>query len=420
MPEWRNWSGSVSACPAAITAPEDEDELRDLVTSCLRLRVVGAGHSFMPLCDSDDLLLRLDRMDGAVTVATDHTSAWVPAGWPLSRVTAELWRHGLSLANQGDIDSQTLAGAVATGTHGTGRRLGSLSTMVLGLRIMTATGEMIEVDGETDRNLFDAARLSLGLLGVVTAMRIAVVPHYGLRETIEIVPIAALLDDYHARTATDRHGEFFVFPYADRAYLKRLQVIPPPPDDGASSDFGDQEGFRTICEQGRIEPVTIAATQRHVMEVESPSMRSGPAFRVFPSERDVRFEEMEYHFPHGAGLGALAAVCETVRAAGLPVTFPLEFRTVAGDDIWLSPFKAEVNESVAFHQYAGMEWRELFAAIEPILRDHGGRPHWGKRHTLTRAAVDALYPAAEDFRRVRRALDPDGKFLNSHLAALLG
>ncbi len=413
---WANWSNSVTA-DAHVVAPGSLDELARVISSARRVRPVGAGHSFMPLCESDDHILDLGRLEGDIRIAPGRERAWVPAGWSIAKLTEALWTEDLSLANQGDINAQSLAGATATGTHGTGAGLGCLSTFVRGARVMLADGSHITCNDNENPDLFQAVRLSLGLVGVITELLIDVVPAYGLAEKVDVVPAGKLFSEFDAMTEGERHGEFFIFPYADSGYFKTLTQVGKPEDSGPSSDFGEAFFARAVKLGARFN-MLVAPSQRLMMRLSRPSHRQGPAFRIYPSDRSVRFEEMEYHFPLGAGLTALRAARDYIRKQGLPVTFPFEYRRVKGDDIWLSPFRAPVNESVAFHQFAGMPWRDLFSEVEAVFRDHAGRPHWAKRHTLNRSDVDALYPQAGSFRLVRRKADPEGKFLNAHLATL--
>ena len=405
---WRNWSGSVVAHPSRVVRPTCEAQLADIVRQASKVRVVGAGHSFMPLCETEGTLVSLADMPGALTVAADRRTATVPAGWTIERVTAALWAEGLSLGNQGDIDSQAIAGAMATGTHGTGAGLGSLSTMARGFRLMLADGSVVRCSVSERANLFQAQRLSLGLLGIALEIELEVLPAYHLEERLEKRSLDEVLEGFDDWAGDNRHIEFFVFPYADQVMLKTLVVAE---DDGS---------FRLGCELGAAAPGFIPTLQKLLTRGSSGRVqkRSGPAHRIFPSDRTIRFEEMEYELPRAAGLPTLKAAIDWIRAGQKPVAFPFEFRMSAGDDIWISPMNAGPVASVSMHQYAGMPWQGLFAEAEPIFRDAGGRPHWGKRHTLTRADVDALYPDADRFRAARRTADPDGKFLNAHLGAL--
>jgi FAD/FMN-containing dehydrogenase len=222
MTAWSNWSGSVAAQPARIAAPRSEDELAALVRASARLRAAGAGHSFQPLCATDGTLIRLGDLDSPVELAPDGRSAWAPGGWSLKRVAAALWELGRSLPNQGDIDSQSLAGAIATGTHGTGEQLGSLSTFARAFRLMLADGSVVECSAGAQPELFEAQRLSLGLVGIATRIRIDVVPAYRLEQRIERVGLDDVVERFADIARSHRHAEFFVFPYADDVILKTL------------------------------------------------------------------------------------------------------------------------------------------------------------------------------------------------------
>jgi FAD-linked oxidoreductase len=416
MTQWSNWSGSVQASPASIARPRTLAELQGLVAAATEVRVTGAGHSFMPLCETAGLLLNLEDMEGDIEVAPDRASAWVPAGWPIFRLTRALWEHGLSLTNQGDIDKQAVAGALATGTHGTGRALGSLSTMALAFRLVMADGSLVECDGAHEPDLFEAARLGLGMLGVMQRVKLAVVSAFRLRETLSRAPLAQILEQWDDLAACHRHVEFFVFPYADQALLKILDVAcegddPIPRDAGAAV-------FQGACDLAALAPGLAPVLQRLMTRAIGPATRAGPAWTIFPSERETRFEEMEYEIPATAGPDALREAIAEVRRRRLPIIFPMEFRCVAPDDIQLSPMNAGPCVSISFHQYAKMPWREAFGAIEAVFAAAGGRPHWAKRHTLASADVLRLYPAAPRWAAARRRADPTAKFMNTHLREL--
>lgn len=415
MPEWRNWSGSVAARPATIARPRDADELAALVRSADRVRVTGAGHSFTPLCATEGTLLSLADMEGDLTIAPDRQSVEAPAGWSLARLTEALWAEGLSLPNQGDVNPQALCGALATGTHGTGQDLGSLSTLAQGFETMGPDGAIVRADRNNNPALFDALRLSLGMIGIVTRARIGVIPALHLEERNRVVALDAVLDQLDTLAAATRHMEFFFFPHADHVVLKTLHPTDPCELRGAE----DGEAiFRACCELARITPATVPWIQRSLMRLWKPGGRAGPAWRIFPSDRTVRFEEMEYEVPRANAVAALRAVVARLRTKRMPLIFPFEFRLVAGDDIWLSPFHAGPCASISIHQYAKMDWQEAFADLEAVLRAHGGRPHWAKRHGLTSEDVLALYPRADEFGRVRKRFDPGGKFMNDHLRQL--
>jgi FAD-linked oxidoreductase len=413
MAEWRNWSGSVKARPDLFARPTTEAELVGLVRAAVKVRVVGAGHSFMPLCATDGLLLDLSRLEGDVEVAKDRASVWAPGGMSLAELTKRLWSVGLSLANQGDVNPQSLAGAISTSTHGTGETLGSLATFALGFRIVTADGEIVECAADLRSGLFEAARVSLGLLGVISRIRISVVPAFHLRQRLFTARLAEIHERFDEWAAANRHAEFFIFPYSDRAIVKILETTPAPETTRAPVTDIDENAFRLACELARVMPCAIPILHKIMARVGGAASESvGPAFEIYPSERTIPFEEMEYELPRPVGLATLQTVIAEIRKRKLPVVFPFEFRVTAADDIWLSPFNRGPCASISMHQYGPMDWKAPFDAIEPIFRDAGGRPHWAKRHTLTARDVYGLYPHAADFERVRAVIDPGAKFAN--------
>lgn len=413
---WSNWSGSVSAL-ADITRPQSEDELAALVRAASKVRATGAGHSFMPLCHSDELILGLDRLAGEMTVAADRQTARIPAGWSIKKLTAALWEEGLALANQGDVNPQSLAGAMATGTHGTGVDLGSLATMARGFRLIGADGEVRWCDEATESDLYQAQRLSLGMFGIATEIEVAVVPAFHLAERIEKRRWDEVRESYDDLAGTHRHIEFWFFPHADEVILKTLEPCDPCDAPPSTTDM-EETAFRRVLDMAAKLPVLTPWLQKGMMKTRFDGHRRGPAHAIFPSDRTIRFEEMEYEMPRAVGLDALSEVVGWIRRKRLPVTFPFEYRTVAADDIWMSPMNAGPVAAISMHQYAKMPWADHFAGAEAIFRGFGGRPHWAKRHTLTRGDVDTLYPMAERYRAVRRAADPQGKFLNMHLESL--
>lgn len=412
--QWKNWSGSVSATPQQIARPRTETELAGLVREARKVRVVGAGHSFMPLCETDGTLLSLSELEGAVHFSADRSRVWAPAGWSLAKLTAALWDEGVSLINQGDVNPQALAGAIGTGTHGTGAELGSLSTAARAFRLMMPDGSVVTCSESERPDLFQAARLSLGLVGVATEIEIEVLPAYHLEERVESHALEEIEARWDELASSNRHVEFFVFPYGKYVVLKTLN---PAPGEGPLKHMTDMDdrAFRMVCDVCAVAPWLTRRLQPIIVQPGVRQRRVGPAYQIFPSDRTVQFEEMEYELPRANGWAALKDVIGWIQKRKLPVTFPFEFRLTAADDIWLSPFNATPGASISMHQYAKMPWRELFAEAEPIFRAHGGRPHWAKRHTLSARDVDALYPDATKFKAVRDAVDPSAKFANAHL-----
>ena len=413
---WSNWSGSVHA-PADEQRPRTEDELAAIVERARVVRPTGAGHSFMPLCASDDAIVSLEDLDGELTFSADRASARIPAGWSIKRLTAALWQHGLALANQGDVNPQSLAGAMATGTHGTGAGLGSLATFARGFRLVGADGSATWCDAATEPDLFEAQRLSLGMFGIATEIECEVVPAFHLAERIEKRPWGEVRERYFDLVRELRHVEFWFFPHADSVILKTLELCGPCDPPPSTTDM-EETAFRRLLNVGAFIPRLVPSLQRLMMRTDMSGHRRGPAHAIFASDRTIPFEEMEYEMPQAAGLDTLNELVGWIRKKRLPVSFPFEFRVVAPDDIWMSPMNAGPVAAISMHQYAKMPWRALFADAEAIFRARGGRPHWAKRHTLTRDDVDALYPMAERYREVRRRADPAGKFLNPHLSEL--
>lgn len=413
---WSNWSGSVAAS-APVLRPKDEAALAAAVRGARKVRATGAGHSFMPLCQSDELIVSLEDMAATLTVALDRRTVRAPAGWSLKRLTAALWTEGLALANQGDVNPQSLAGSMATGTHGTGRDLGSLATFARGFRLIGADGEPIWCDSKTNPDLFQAQRLSLGLFGIATEIEVEVIPAFHLSERIEKRPWAEIRERFDDLVEKHRHVEFWFFPHADSVILKTLEITDPCDPPPSTTDM-EETAFRRVLNIGAFVPALVPTLQRVMMKTRLDGRRRGPAHSIFPSDRTIRFEEMEYEMPRSAGLETLDELVGWIRKKRLPVSFPFEYRVVAGDDIWMSPMNNGPVAAISMHQYARMPWRKLFADAEAILRANRGRPHWAKRHTLTRSDVDALYPMAERYRDVRRAADPAGRFLNAHMTEL--
>jgi FAD/FMN-containing dehydrogenase len=309
----------------------------------------------------------------------------VRAGTKLSALGRELFALGLALENLGDVDVQALGGALATGTHGTGRTLPNLSARVSGLRLLLADGSLRVLRAEDDAETLAAARVSLGALGVVSAVRIDCMPAYRLHERTSRMPIETCLASLAERVAASRHFEFFWYPARDFAETKTLEPTELPPDAVAGRKYE----------------------------------RIGWSHEILPSVRELRFVEMEYAVPAEHGPDCFRAVRERMQQKHPDVVWPVEYRSVRADDAWLSPAHGRDTVTLSVHQGAELPWQDFFADVEPLLREHGGRPHWGKRHGLGSRELGPLYPRFDDFRRLRAELDPGARFLNAHLRELL-
>lgn len=422
---WHNWTGDQTCTPAHRVAPTSVDEVAAAVRSAAGrgevVRVVGAGHAFGDNVATDGTLMTLDGLAGLLDTDVDSGLVRIAAGTRLYAVNELLDAHGLALANLGDINVQSAAGAISTATHGTGAGFGNLATFVESMEIVTATGEVVELAGDDLR----AGRVSVGALGVVTAYTLRTVPAFRLREKRNRMPLATVLREFDALADGSDHFEFFAFPYADRAITKQLERTQDPAEPGSERRayfdevILENKVLDLICRAGRRFPSQIPRLNRLVTAVASPSEKVNVGHRVFSSRRDVRFTESEWAFPREVlpeVLPRILRVAEEHR-----VNFPIEVRVVAADtESMLSPSYGRATAYVAVHAYQGMPWQEYFAAVQTIGAEYAARPHWGKRHTLDAAALSGRYPEWEAFQAVRRRLDPDGVFANAHVRRIFG
>lgn len=425
---WRNWSGSVRCAPREVVRPTHLSELAALVGTYGRdgrhVRVVGAGHSFTPLVRTDDVLMTLDRMQGVEAVDTERGTVRVQGGTKLKLLGAELLARGLAQENLGDIDVQSIAGAISTGTHGTGVGFGTLATQVAGLTIVTASGEVLECSDEQHSDIFKAAQVSLGVLGVLAAVTLRVVPAKRLHFQARREPLEHCLANLDRYKAENSHFEFFWFPYGKWVQAKLLNETEAPAKGsnlwGTFNKVVMENGvFWALSEMSRLAPPLAPGISRLSGWGISAVDETDYSHRLFATPRAVRFQEMEYNIPAEHFPAVIAEVRECIERNRFRVNFPIECRFVRGDDIWLSPAYQRDSAYVAVHMYRGMEYERYFHAIEDIYQRYQGRPHWGKLHTRTAAQLAALYPRWDDFLRVRAALDPRGMFLNDYLRRLL-
>jgi L-gulonolactone oxidase len=416
---WENWSGSVRARPTHVHYPETEADLRDVVElGDDTLRVAGAGHSFPPVARSDETFVSLERYTGLVDVDAESGRVTVRAGTTLRALTDALADHGLMLENMGDIDAQTIAGALSTGTHGTGTDFGVMPTQAAAMRLVTADGDVLDLEAGDDR--FPLAQVSLGTLGVVSTVTLDVVPDYRLRERTFPADVEAVLADLEAYREC-RNFEFWWFPHTDTALVKTLEETDAEGAPGridALEERLENLVWEACCRAGtRARPLS-PVLNRAVAATFPDSERVGPAREIFPTTRAVRFNETEYGVPRDDAVSAFRELRSVVESHD--VMFPVEFRDVAGDDIPLSPATGRDSTFLAVHAYHRRKWAPLVRDAETVFDRYDGRPHWGKHHTKTAAEFARLYPEFETFREARADFDPDGLFLNDHLADVFG
>ncbi|MBS1964134.1 MAG: FAD-binding protein [Bdellovibrionales bacterium] len=417
----QNWSGAVRFEPAAYEVPETESALRAMVAEVNRgggrIRVIGSGHSFSPLIRTEDRLVSLDGLQGIVETRDDgQITAW--AGTKLWKLNDLLHGLGRGLENLGDIDRQSIAGTVSTGTHGTGKAFGSVSTQLTGLRLVTADGEARDLTA-ADGDLFRAAQVSLGALGILTQVRLRTVPAYKLKLVQRKESASACLSDLDRRARENRNFEFFTFPYTDVAQTKEVNVT----EENPSSHFGQflndlvlENGvFKLLSEASRWIPGATPIVAKICGWGVGGATKRDWSHRIFRMPRLVRFQEMEYSVPAERMSDVVRELMAMIERDRVRVHFPIECRFVKGDDIFLSPAHGRDSAYIAVHSYKGMPHADYFRRAEAIFRNHGGRPHWGKMHTLTGKELGALYPKWEAFKEIRAKLDPKGVFLNDQL-----
>ncbi|MEU5939506.1 D-arabinono-1,4-lactone oxidase [Micromonospora sp. NPDC047548] len=427
---WSNWAGNQHSIATAILRPTTLDgvteAVRDAAAAGERIRVVGSGHSFTPIAVTDGRRIELTTLETDVRVDRDDRLVTVPAGMTLRALNALLATHGLALPNLGDIDAQTVAGAISTGTHGTGARYGCLSTFVAALTLVTGTGEVLRCSADERPDVFAAARVGLGALGVLVEVTLRCVDAFVLRAHERPAPLDSVLAELPTLVDTHDHAEFYWFPYTTRVQVKTNDRVPaddrplPRWRGWLDDDFLANTVFAGACRLGRAVPALAPAISAVSARALTERTYTGRSDTVFCTPRRVRFMEMEYALPRAALPSALDALRRIVDGLPFKVLFPVEVRFTAADDIWLSHGYGRESAYVAIHQYVGMPYEPYFRAFEEVATDLGGRPHWGKLHNRDAASLAPAYPRFGDFLAVRDRLDPDRLFTNPHLDRVLG
>jgi L-gulonolactone oxidase len=428
--EWRNWTGDQRCVPAAILHPRTLDGLiyavRQASEGGLAIHAAGSGHSFTDAALTSGAMVRIEALNRMLDVDRGTGLVKVEAGITLADLSALLWEYGLALENLGDIDTQTLAGAISTATHGTGARFRNLAAQVEALELVLADGSVIEVSEDADPAAFRAARVGVGALGVIYAVTVRAVPAFVMRRVDSPQPLEATLAGIDDLAARNEHFEFFVFPHTDTALvIERNRFEAPARPRGRVDAYVNEilienYGMDALSRIARRFPTSIPRLANFAARQFSRTERTDRGYRIFASERRVRFTEMEYAIPREHGPDAVRGVLALVRERGFPVGFPIEFRLVAPDDAFLSPAHERETAYVAVHQYQGAPWEPYFRAVEEIMNSYGGRPHWGKRHFQTAETLAGRYPRWRDFQKVRARLDPEGRFSNAYADRVLG
>jgi L-gulonolactone oxidase len=427
---WRNWTGDQRCAPTTIHRPRTREGLRHAVRGAaergLAIHAAGSGHSFTEVALTDGAMIRIEALDRVLDADPASGLVKVEAGISLANLSVALWDRGLAMENLGDIDRQTLAGAISTATHGTGELFRNLSAQVEALELVLSDGTVIEVSESADADTFRAARVGLGALGVIYSVTIRAVPAFTMVRVDRPLPLERTLSEVDELAERNEHFEFFVFPHTDAALVIERNRFdgPPKPRSRAGAYVNEilveNYGMDVLSRIGRRFPASIPRLVGFAARQFSHAERTDRSYRVFASERRVRFTEMEYAIPRRHGPEAVRRVLELVRGQALPVGFPIEFRLVAPDDAFLSPAFERETAYVAVHQYQGAPWGTYFRAVEEIMDSYEGRPHWGKRHFKAADELAGRYPRWQDFQKVRARLDPEGRFSNAYADRVLG
>src|SRR4249919_13239 len=424
---WRNWAGDQSCAPFERVRPRDREELAEAVAAAAaagrKVGVAGSGHSFTEAALTAGTMLEVGALSGVIDADRSSGLVRVGAGTVLSELNEELSRLGLAMENLGDIDRQTIAGAISTGTHGTGAKLRNISSQVAGIELVLGDGSVRELD---DGDLLRAARVGIGALGAISAVTLRCVPAFTLHRVDSRRPRDEVFASFQESADVNEHFELFTFPYADSALvLERNRTDGPPRPRGRVAAYLNDVvlenwALGALSAVGKAAPRANPALSRFAAAVASGSKATDRSDRIFANERRVRFTEMEYGVPREHGPEAAQRVIDWVRANSYPVFFTIEMRVTAGDDALLSPSHERDTAYIAVHQYRGMEWRPYFEAVESIMNEYGGRPHWGKRHFQAAATLAERYPSWADFLAARDELDPGRVFTNEYAERVLG
>ncbi|QIO05050.1 D-arabinono-1,4-lactone oxidase [Acinetobacter shaoyimingii] len=416
---WSNWSGYCQSQPKKIVTPNDLEQLQTMVAEHEKIRVVGAGHSFTPLVQTNETLISLDRFSNVHHVDQTTCQSTLGAGIRLYDLGAYLQPYDQALINQGDIDQQSLAGAISTGTHGTGADLQCLSAYVEGFELLKANGELIQCSRNENIDIFHAGRVALGSLGILTKITMQNRAKYKLKERIQLAPVQESLDQFTALMKTHRHLEYFIFPYTNQLMLKTLDLTEDEIRPRVESKPSEDQLLKWCCEISQKMPFLTGYLQNLVGVFVKPTEFVNWSSEIFASPRDTKFNEMEYQIPIEHGIECVKEVIATFKKFKINSFFPIELRVVKGDDIWLSPFYQQDSISISVHQYFKQSPRKVFDLIEPIFQKYHGRPHWAKMHQLNQRQLKALYPKWNDFIEIGAAVDPQKKFLNPYLEHLM-
>ncbi|MFF3028650.1 D-arabinono-1,4-lactone oxidase [Microbacterium sp. NPDC057944] len=429
---WQNWARSASVKPLRVERPRSPEGVQRAVTAAvsqgLTVKAVGAGHSFTGIAVAPGVLLELDDLQGLVSADAATGRVTLLAGTRLHRIPALLAPYGLAMQNLGDIDRQSISGAISTGTHGTGVGYGGLATQVVGVTMITAAGEFLRIDEQQNAEMLPAVALGLGALGILVEVTLQCVPAFVMTAIDEPAPLDDVLATIDERAASSDHFEFYWFPHTDVALTKRQTRLPestrreplPPVGRWIDETLLSNGVYRVVCAAGQAVPSITPPFSRLAVKLTGDRTYTDLSHRVLTQSRTVRFREMEYALPVENVVPAFRAVQELIRERGWRIEFPIEVRFAQEDDRWLSTAHGRASGYIAVHRYWRADPTPYFEAVEQIMVEYGGRPHWGKLHTRTADQLRESYPRFNDFTALRDRLDPERRFANRYLDRVLG
>lgn len=427
---WVNWAGNQTCSPQQIVRPATEEEIVSLVeeaaSSGTRIKAVGTGHSFSDVACTDGVMVSVDRYAGVESYTADPPRATIRAGMTIESAAVALDALGLGFSSLGDIGKQSLAGAIATGTHGTSSRFGSISAQIRYVRLVDGRARLVELSEEADAGLFRAAQVNLGALGIVTAVGFDLEPAFNLCTEEWSMGWDEAIEQLDELRSNSEHFEFFWFPHTGKVLAKSHNRTGEEPKQADPRKvwfytvFMGNYVFEALCRAGKVFPSAIPSINKRIVEGQSSSSRVLPGYRAFINERRVRFYEMEYAIPAEEAARILRRLRGAIDASGLKISFPVEVRFTPSERPWLSPAYGRDTAWIAVHTFRGVQPVQYFQMVEGIMEGVGGRPHWGKMHFRTAATLKKLYPKWKAFQEAHRELDPEGVFRNPYLERVLG
>ena len=429
---WQNWARSASVRPLRVERPRTPEGVQRAVLAAasqgLPIKAVGAGHSFTGIAVAPGVLLELDDLQGLVSADAVTGRVTLLAGTRLHRIPGLLAPYGLAMENLGDVDRQSIAGAISTGTHGTGAGFGGLAAQVAGITMITADGAFLRIDEEHNPEMLPAAALSLGALGIIVEVTLQCVPAFVMKAVDEPAPLGDVLATLTDRVSASAHYEFYWFPHTEVALTKRQDRLPestrreplPPVGRWMDETLLSNGVYRAVCAAGRAVPAITPPFNRLAVRMTGDRSYTDLSHRVLTQSRTVRFREMEYALPAENVVPAFREVQDLIARRGWRIEFPIEVRFAQEDDRWLSTAHGRASGYIAVHRYWRVDPTAYFEAVESIMLEHGGRPHWGKLHTLDAPQLRERYPRFDDFTALRDRLDPERRFTNRYLDRVLG